>query len=77
MEDNLDRKKKDHSLWEFITHINFQLPSLPGSKDVGGIIKIEPVHETSNNKVRATSKTLDQPAYPQSDQSLLSRLSIL
>ena len=42
------------------------------------IIIIEPVHEISNNKVCATSKASDQPAYTRSlIRTYASRLSIL
>ena len=42
------------------------------------IIKIEPVHEISNNLVCATSKASDQPAHTRSlIRAFASRLSIL
>ena len=42
----------------------------PNFKYIRDITIIEPVHETSNNVVCATSKASDQPAHTRSDQSL-------
>ena len=42
------------------------------------LMKIEPVHEISNNEVCATSKASDQPAHTRSlARAFASRLSIL